>query len=149
MENTFQVEIRTIMYPFGQNDRMRRAALVAFWIGTVSFTGMLFGLAYELGRPRPPAQAMDIERLPKRQNRNPWARWSVTEQLSAHRVLIVQVETDYLHEAFAISQHLANPIKERYAEVLIYFHRPGRPDTLPPRRVQWTAKTGYVETVYE
>ena len=128
---------------------MRRAAVVAFWIAAVSFTGMLIGLAYELGRPRPAAQAMNIERLPKRQNRNPWARWSVTEHLSAHRVLIAHVETDYLDEAVAISQQIADPIKERYAEVLIYFHRPGRPDTLPPRRVQWTAKTGYVETVYE
>ena len=73
----------------------------------------------------------------------------MTEQLSAHHVLIAQVETASLAEARAIAQQLTEPIKSKYAEVLIYFHRPGRPDLLPPRRVQWTPTNGYVETVFE
>jgi hypothetical protein len=32
---------------------------------------------------------------------------------------------------------------------MMYFHRPGRPDTLPPRRVQWSRGAGYVETDFE
>jgi hypothetical protein len=64
-------------------------------------------------------------------------------------VLIVHVETRYLHDARAIATQVADPVKHRYAEVLIYFHRPGRPDTLPPRRVQWTKASGYVETIYD
>lgn len=79
---------------------------------------------------------------------NPWARWTVTEQLSAHNVMISHVETRYLDEAVGIAKQLAEPIKGRYSEILIYFHRPGRPDTLPPRRVQWTPARGYVETIY-
>jgi hypothetical protein len=86
--------------------------------------------------------------LPAKQNRNPWQRWTVTEHLSAHRVLIAHVETDYLDEAVAITQQIAGSIKERYSEVLVYFHRPGRPDPLPPRRVQWTRAAGYVESIY-
>jgi hypothetical protein len=89
--------------------------------------------------------------IPKsRHDPHPWARWTVTEQLSAHHVLIVQVETRHLDEARAVARAIIDPIlvKDNYAEVLIYFHRPGRPDPLPPRRVQWTPKLGYVETVY-
>ena len=55
---------------------------------------------------------------------------------------------EYLNEARAIAQQLVEPVKSRYAEILIYYHRPGRPDPLAPRRVQWTPTEGYVETVY-
>jgi hypothetical protein len=81
---------------------------------------------------------------------NAWARWVgvVTEQFSAHRVLIAHVETKFLDESVAIAQQIAEPVKDRYAEILIYFHRPGRPDTPPPRRVQWTRPHGYLETIY-
>lgn len=79
----------------------------------------------------------------------PWARWTITEQYSAQRVLVVQVETTHLDEARAIAIEISAPLQERYAEILIYFHRPGRPDTLPPRRVQWSRAAGYVETNYE
>ena len=96
-------------------------------------------------RPRPIA----VDRLPARQPHTNASRWTVTEHLSAHNVLIAQVETLYLDEARAIAQQLTEPIKDKYAEVLIYFHRPGRPDTLPPRRVQWTRQGGYIETVYD
>ncbi len=126
-----------------------RFFLVVVWLGAAGMTGVLGLMAYESVRTRTsPPRTMSIERLPAKQPRNPWQRWSVTEHLSAHHVLIAHVETDYLDEAVAITQQIAGPIKERYAEVLVYFHRPGRPDTLPPRRVQWTAAAGYVEQVY-
>ena len=79
----------------------------------------------------------------------PWARWTVTEQYSAHGVIVLQVETTHLDEARAIAMEISAPLQERHAEILIYFHRPGRPDTLPPRRVQWSRAAGYVETDYE
>jgi hypothetical protein len=127
-----------------------RLALIVVWVTALGVVGALGFLGYEITRGgKVTPQAMDIERLPPRQNHNPWARWSVTEHLSAHFVLIAHVETEYLHEAMAITRQIADPVKARYAEVLIYFHRPGRPDTPAPRRVQWTARTGYVETVYE
>lgn len=79
----------------------------------------------------------------------PWARWTVTEQYSAHGVIVLQVETTRLGQARAIAVEVSAPLQERYAEILIYFHRPGRPDTLPPRRVQWSRAGGFVETNYE
>lgn len=129
---------------------MARVALVVIWLAAAGAAGVLACIGYELTRgQRVVPQAMAIERLPTRQRHNPWARWSVTEHLSAHHVLIAHVETEFLDEAVAIAQEIAEPVKARYAEVLIYFHRPGRPDTLSPRRVQWTSRTGYVETVFE
>ena len=79
----------------------------------------------------------------------PWARWTVTEQHSAHGVIVLQVETTQLGRARAIAMEVSAPLQERNAEVLIYFHRPGRPDALPPRRVQWSRAGGFVETNYE
>jgi hypothetical protein len=124
---------------------------VAVWISAAGATAGLAAITYELARPPRPAIAMPIEKMPAHQDRNPWARWSVTEQMSAQHVLIVHVETRHLNEARAIARTIVDPIipKEKYAEILIYFHRPGRPDQLVPRRVQWTPKGGYVESVYD
>lgn len=129
---------------------MARVVLVLIWIAAAGTVGTLGYIGYGItkGGPVRP-KAATIERLPARQKHNPWARWSVTEHKSAHHVLIAHVETEYLAEAIAIAQQIAEPLKADYAEVLIYFHRPGRPDLLAPRRVQWSARTGYVETVYE
>lgn len=80
---------------------------------------------------------------------DPFARWTITEQLSVQSVIVLQVETRHLDEAAAIAREISAPLAERYAEILIYFHRPGRPDVLPPRRVQWSRAGGYVETDYE
>src|SRR5262245_41790063 len=132
-----------------QNIRVRTMLVACVWIAAVAATGTLGFLGYELTRGGPIVpHATSIERLPPRQDRNRWARWTVTEHLSAHHVLIAHVETDYLHEAVAIAQQIVEPMKEGYTEILIYYHRPGRPHLLPPRRVQWTSKTGYVDTIY-
>lgn len=128
---------------------MRKVLLVAVWSVALCVTGTLGLVGYELTRGGPVVpHATSIERLPPRQDRNRWARWSITEHLTAHGVLIAHVETDYLREALVIAQQIVEPLPRGYIEVMIYFHRPGRPDTLPPRRVQWTSQTGYVETVY-
>ena len=126
-----------------------KVLLAAVWIGALGATGAMALVGYELTRGGPIVpHATSIERLPARQKHNPWARWSITEHLTAHRVLIAHVETDYLHEALSISRQIIEPLPKGYAEVLIYFHRHGRPDTLPPRRVQWTQARGYVESVF-
>ena len=98
-----------------------------------------------------PAARLSSARNPPAVKRaaQPWARWTVTEQLVAGSVLVLQVETTHLADALAIARELVEPMKARYAEVMIYFHRPGRPTTLPPRRVQWSPARGYVETDYE
>lgn len=102
--------------------------------------GVLAFIGYELSRSGTLAsQAAPTDQLPTQRNPNEWARWVITEHLSAHRAFIGHVETRFLDEAVAITQQIAEPVKDRYAEILIYFHRPGRPDPLPPRRVQWDA----------
>jgi hypothetical protein len=131
---------------------MRRLVLVVVWLaaaGTVVALGLTI---YQLRRsPAVPAQPEPIvvEVMSPRQKHNPATRWTVTEHLSAHHVLIAQVETEYLQDAMSVAQQLTEPVKHKYAEVMIYFHRPGRPDTLPPRRVQWTPTNGYLETRYD
>jgi hypothetical protein len=126
-----------------------RIGLIAVWIAAAAAVAAVGLAVYELKRT-PPVRPVpvSVDRLPARQRHDSAARWTVTEHLSAHHVLIAHVETAYLHEAVAISQQLTEPLKHKYTEVLIYFHRPGRPDTLAPRRVQWSPKNGYVETVY-
>lgn len=129
---------------------MARVLLVGVWLLAASVVATLGVLGYQLTKDGPVVpNAMTIERLPPRQRHNPMARWSVTEHLNAHNVIIAHVETDYLDEATAIARELTEPVKDRYSEVLIYFHRPGRPDALSPRRVQWSASAGYIETVYD
>ena len=128
---------------------MARAALIVVWLGAVSMVGLVAWVVYQVKQsPSPAPRAVLVDRMPARQTYNTSARWTVTEHLSAHNVLIAHVETAHLHEAVPIAQQLTAPLQARYAEVLIYFHRPGRPDLLPPRRVQWTPTSGYVETVY-
>ena len=134
----------------GLNLSMRKVLLIVIWIAATAAVGALGFAVRELRRtPVPHPEVVEVDRLPPRQRHNSLARWTVTEHLSAHNVLIAQVETEHLSEAVAIAQQLTEPIKAKYAEVLIYFHRPGRPDTPPPRRVQWTAARGYIETRYE
>ena len=84
-----------------------------------------------------------------RRSADPFQRWSITEQFAAQSVLVVQVETRRIGDALAIAHQIAAPLQDRYVEIMMYFHRPGRPDTLPPRRVQWTRASGFVETDLE
>jgi hypothetical protein len=130
---------------------MPRLPLAAVWLFAVAMAVSVGGMLFGWSRG-PHAKTVPIEQIPKsRHDANPWARWTVTEQLSAHHVLIVHVETNYLKEARAIARTIVDPIlpKDNYAEILVYFERPGRPDPLPPRRVQWTPRAGFVETVYD
>lgn len=128
---------------------MRRVLLIAIWLAAGGALVLLGTAIYEVKRTPPvKPKTISVEVMSPRQRYNPATRWTVTEHLSAHNVLIAQVETDHLNEAISIAQQLTEPLKDKYAEVLIYFHRPGRPDVLPPVRVQWTPKSGYVETRY-
>ena len=127
-----------------------RAGLFVVWVAAAGAVGVVGFTIYEVKRTSPvrAEPRVAVDRLPARQQFNTASRWTVTEQLSAHNVLIAHVETIHLQEALAIAQQLTEPLKEKYAEVLIYFHRPGRPDVLPPIRVQWTPRGNYVTTDY-
>ena len=105
---------------------------------------------------RPARQPGTVDTLPAahrlpavRREAGRWDRWTITEQFAAQHVMVLQIETTHLDEAAAIARAVARPLQDRYSEIMIYFHRPGRPDTLPPRRVQWSRAAGYVETDFE
>ncbi len=130
---------------------MSRAALVVVWfLGCAVITGAWWLVSTAKRSPDRSPAALSAQTPPAvKRVAVPWARWTVTEQLVASSVLVLQVETHYPDEALAIARELVEPQKARFAEVMIYFHRPGRPSTLPPRRVQWSPDRGYVETDYE
>jgi hypothetical protein len=125
-----------------------RAALVV--VGVLGCAASL-GAWFVLSAPPAPANPLDSAHTPPAVKRaaRPWARWTVTEQTAAGSVLVLQVETVHVDEALSIARTLVERLGDRYTEVMIYFHRPGRPSTLPPRRVQWTTGRGYDETDYE
>jgi hypothetical protein len=77
----------------------------------------------------------------------PPPRWKITHRVAAHRALVVEVEARHPEDAMAIARAIAEPERERFGEILVIVNRPGAHDML--RRVQWTPKQGYVETVYE
>jgi hypothetical protein len=76
----------------------------------------------------------------------PRPRWTITKRVSAHRALVVEVDTPHLAEAATIARSIADPVQPRFTEILVLFHRPGGHELR--RRVQWTRAHGYVETVY-
>lgn len=128
---------------------MQRAVLVLIWAVSLAVMAGVFLAIYVLGVRRSAPDPFD-GRLPGvRQHAAPWARWTVTESLSAHSVLIAHIETRYLDEALIIARQVAEPIKFNYAEIVLYFHRPGRPDLLPPRKIVWTPDRDYEVTNYE
>ena len=77
------------------------------------------------------------------------SEWNLVDRLSAHNVLILTVETDFLDKAVQIAQELVEERERTYAEIMIYFHQPGKLDTPPALRVQWTPDGGYAETNLE
>jgi hypothetical protein len=88
----------------------------------------------------PPAPPRAGERYPG---------WTVTRAYSAHHMLIVEVDTDLPNTARTIAAQLVEPLKGRYDEILVYVRRPDDPkDELPARRIQWTPRRGYVETIF-
>jgi hypothetical protein len=103
-----------------------RASLAGFGVAALLTAG-LASLAVSLAPPPPP-------------------RWTVTGRVSAYRALVMHVETPHLDEALMIAREIGNPILDRYTEILIFFHRPGKDDMA--RRIQWTRAHGYVQTIY-
>jgi hypothetical protein len=104
-----------------------RVAHIAGGLVATAVTGALVWLAASLGPSPPPP-------------------WKITARTSAHRTLVVEVETRNLTEALTIAREIGEPLQSAYDEILVYFHGPGSRDLL--RRVQWTPAHGYVETVY-
>ena len=103
-----------------------RPPVIAFLVAGVA-TGGLVWISLSLGPDPPP-------------------RWAVTRRVSAHRALVVEVETRYPEESVTIARHISEPEQPRFDEILVFIYQPGRREML--RRVQWTSHHGYVEDIY-
>ena len=122
------------------------------------WTLVLVALAFAFRRPAPPAVASVTADarpavlpppVPPPRAGAKFPGWTVTKAYSAHHMMVVEVETDMPETARQIAAQVVEPLKNRYDEVLIYVRTPNAPaDDLPARRVQWTKRAGYVETVY-
>ena len=96
-----------------------------------------------------PAASSGLARdLSKPQSTTLWPAWTVTMANFAHHALVVDVEARRVEQARQIAEQIVEPVRSRgYQEILIYIRKAGDPDA-PMRRVQWTPKTGYVESAY-
>ncbi len=74
--------------------------------------------------------------------------WRIAEMATAHGAFTVEVEVGDGVDTTALARELIQPLQDRYAEVLVYFHAREPVGDLPRLRVQWTAENGYVETRY-
>ena len=74
--------------------------------------------------------------------------WRIVEMATAHGAFTIEVEMAEDVDTAEIARSLIQPLQDRYAEVLVYFHARDAQDELPQSRVQWTAAGGYVETRY-
>ncbi len=128
-----------------------RLGIVAVWlVALVGVAGLLRLLSDVSGPPRRPLLEAAVPADTVRGVYFPPAEgWKVVDQLSAHHVLVLEVETERLDEARAIAQQLVGPVADRYSEVLIYYYRPGQRGKLAARRVQWTPRGDYVVVNYE
>ena len=116
---------------------------------------LLAGIAFSVGLPSRSVVTVH-ERAPSLSPPAPPPRagtrypgWTVTRAYSAHHMMVVEVEADRVTSGTSVAAQLVEPLKHRYDEVLIYIREPGqRADDLPARRIQWTPRAGYVESVY-
>ena len=76
------------------------------------------------------------------------AQYSILEMATAHGAFTLEVEVDAGADTLALARQLIEPIKDQYAEVLVYFYDRAGDGELPMRRVQWTEAKGYTEVEY-
>ena len=76
------------------------------------------------------------------------AQYSILEMATTHGAFTLEVEVDADADTLVIARQLIEPIKERYAEVLVYFYDRAGDGGLPMRRVQWTDGAEYTDVEY-
>ncbi len=75
--------------------------------------------------------------------------WYVRNMATAHGAFVIEVEAEDPEQSETIARALIEPIKDDYAEILVYVNRMGDDSDLPARRMQWTPRDGYVELSYD
>ena len=120
----------------------------AVWIALV--VGLAVSMAPPLRiTPREPTAIAIPPPAPMPRVGERYPGWTVTKAYSAHQMMVVEVESDAPLSATSIAAQVVEPLQDRYDEVLIYVRAPGQPaEDLAARRVQWTKRAGYRESVY-
>jgi hypothetical protein len=120
-----------------------------------SWMGLLTALTLTVGLPTRARVTSDVKPAsvalpsppPRAGERYPG--WTVSRAYSGHHMMVVEVEAERVTDASKIAAQVVEPLKARYDEVLIYIRSPHqRADDLAARRIQWTPRGGYVETIY-
>ena len=75
--------------------------------------------------------------------------WYVRNMATAHGAVVIEVEAKDPSQTETIARTLIEPIKDDYAEILVYVNQLGDDSDLPARRMQWTPRDGYVEISYD
>ena len=75
--------------------------------------------------------------------------WYVRNMATAHGAFVIEVEAKDPSQTETIARTLIEPIKDDYAEILVYVNQLGDDSDLPARRMQWTLRDGYVEISYD
>jgi len=94
------------------------------------------------------ALARALNHVEQKTDRARMPAWTVVKATSAHHVMVVDVEAQRPDQARSIAVQIVEPLRDRYEEVLIYVRRPDEASDLAARRVQWTPRGGYVETIF-
>lgn len=74
--------------------------------------------------------------------------WVVTRASAAMRALVIDVEARDPGDARQIAEEIVAPVRLKYAEILIYIRPVGTRANTRVRRVQWTPRGGFVESVF-
>lgn len=69
--------------------------------------------------------------------------WRLAAAMSAHRALVLEVETNRPGDALVIARQLTELYEDRFDEVLVFFFDPGDHPRRASVRVQWTRTHGY------
>src|SRR5262245_32215769 len=126
-------------------------------LAAIAWLAALIGFATGLQRPapaRPLSKPLHASALVRTLNQaqdasrdRPWS-WNVTRAITAHRVLLVDVEATRVADAKAIAVRILEPVRTHgYEEILIYVRRAGAGSAPPARRIQWTPDHGFTEMV--
>jgi hypothetical protein len=134
---------------------MRRVAFLALaWLLVIAVFGAIQRWSPQIPRPTPAAQAASaltraLNHVDRGQSGGRMPVWTVVSATSAHHVMVVDVEAARPDTARQIATQIVEPLRDRYEEVLVYFHKPGDAKVFPERRIQWTPRGGYVEAIYK
>ena len=101
--------------------------------------------------PTPPAVTALVRALNRMETPSPLGThgpWIVTRAVTARRAMVMDVEADRPEDARTIAAEIVGPLRAKYEEVLIYIRPIGSPLNAVTRRVEWTPRGGFVETMY-